>query len=219
MGKSGVDLSEEFKGRAREFAELAHGLDDEQWQALCVAENWSVGTTAHHVGQSFGSTWGVAQAIMAGSVPPVTWDDINAMNAAHAAEFPNPDKAETLAMLEESAEAVAQAISELDDDALERSAVVAAFSPEPLPGSSKPDIRHPAGDQQRSPAGFSMRVVAPDSGAWRPACLSRLPEFDKRFSIGCVNQPALVLKCGRRAVARVDRRGVRQGCDPLDARS
>lgn len=133
MAKSTVELSEEFKSKAREFAELVHELDDNQWQALCVAENWSVGTTAHHVGQSFSSTWGVARAILSGSVPPITWDDINAMNAAHAAEFPDPDKAETLAMLEESAEIVASEIAKLGEDELDSSAVVAAFSPEPLP--------------------------------------------------------------------------------------
>ncbi|MEZ4523166.1 MAG: DinB family protein [Thermomicrobiales bacterium] len=132
MAKTGADLSSEFNDRATEFAELIRGLDDEQWHALCEAENWSVGTTAHHVGQSFNSTWGITEAIMAGSVPPVSWDDINAMNAAHAAEFPNPDRAETLALIEDSAASVTEAIAALDDEALDKSAVVAAFSPEPL---------------------------------------------------------------------------------------
>lgn len=133
MARSSAELSQALEARAREFADLVRGLDDEQWQALCEGENWSVGTTAHHVGTSFGATWGITQAIIAGEVPPIAMDDIDAMNAAHAAEFPNPDKDETLELIESSAARVARELAELDDALLDRSAVVQAFGPDPLP--------------------------------------------------------------------------------------
>lgn len=158
MSKTSADLSQEFQSRASEFADLVRGLDDEQWQALCVAENWSVGTTAHHVGESFESTWGVTGLIVADSVPPISWDDINAANADHAAKFPNPDKAETLEMIEAKSAEVAEAIAALPEDDLDKAAVVPAFGAEPLParnwiemvvighiGMHKPSIEAAAG--------------------------------------------------------------------------
>jgi hypothetical protein len=130
--KSAADLSQEFEARARAFADLVRGLDDEQWREICVAETWSVGTTAHHVGQSLGSTWGVAKAMLAGNLPAISWDDINAMNAAHAAEYPNPDMGETLALIEELTSSVAAEIAALNEDELRHSEVVPAFGADPL---------------------------------------------------------------------------------------
>ncbi len=132
MGKNSAELSKDFEARASEFANLVRGLDDEQWGALCVAENWSVGTTAHHVGQGFESTYSLVDAMLADSVPPISWGDIDAMNAAHAAEFPNPDKDETISMIEQSTSTVAAAIAALNDDALDSSALVPAFGADPL---------------------------------------------------------------------------------------
>lgn len=131
--RNAAALAAEFEAKAREFAELVRGLDDEQWLEVTGAEGWSVGTTAHHVGQSIAPTWDFAQAMLANDVPIITQDDLNAFNAAHAAEFPNPDKAETLALIEQSAAEVASSLAALDDAALDHSAVVTVFGPEPLP--------------------------------------------------------------------------------------
>jgi hypothetical protein len=133
MAKSSAELSQEFNAKATAFADLVRGLDDKQWRATCEVEGWSVGTTAHHVGQSLEVTFGLTGLMIAGNVPPVSWDDINASNAAHAQEFPNPDRAETLAMIERSTATVTEGIAALSDDDLDAAAVVPAFSPEPLP--------------------------------------------------------------------------------------
>ena len=52
MPKSGAELSQEFSTAAAAFADLVRGLSDEQWNAVSAAEEWSVGTVAHHVAQS-----------------------------------------------------------------------------------------------------------------------------------------------------------------------
>ncbi len=132
MSKNGAQLSQELKTTSQAFIELLQGLDDEQWAATTREENWSVGTVAHHVAQSFGTTWGMVDLMLADSVPAVSWDDINAMNAAHASEHPNPDKQETIDLAEQSTAQVSAAMAKLDDESLDQTAVIPAFSPEPL---------------------------------------------------------------------------------------
>ena len=133
MAKNSAELSREFNQQATAFAELVRGLNDEQWQATCEAEGWSVGTTAHHVAQSFEATFGLTGAMIADSVPLINIENIHASNAAHAAEFASPDRAETLAMIERSTGVVTDAIAGLSDEDLDAAAVVAAFGPDPLP--------------------------------------------------------------------------------------
>ena len=132
MTKSSAELSQAFTAQADAFAELIKGLDDEQWQTTTEEEGWSVGTVAHHVATGLGSTWGFTDMMLAANIPDMTFDDINAMNAAHASEHPNPDKAETVAMFETSAAQVAEGIAALDESSLDHAAVVPAFSQDPL---------------------------------------------------------------------------------------
>ena len=133
MSNSSADLAQEFNARATKFAELVRGLNDEQWKVMTEAEGWSVGTAVHHIGQSLETTFGFTSLIIGDTVPSVSMDDIHSSNAAHAEEFAHPDKAETLAMIEASTETVTEGIAALSDDDLDRAAVVAAFSSEPLP--------------------------------------------------------------------------------------
>ncbi len=133
MAKSSAELSQEFNGTASAFADLVRGLSDEQWQATCEGEGWSVGTTAHHIGQSLETTFGLANLIITDNVPSVSMEDIHASNAAHAEEFAAPDQAETLALIEQGTAAVTAGIAALSDDDLDAAAVVSAFGPDPLP--------------------------------------------------------------------------------------
>jgi uncharacterized protein (TIGR03083 family) len=133
MAKHSAELSREFNQQATAFAELVRGLNDEQWQATCEAEGWSVGTTAHHVAQSFEATFGLTGAIIADSVPSLSMEDFHASNAAHAAEFASPDRAATLALIEHSTGVVTAAIAALSDEDLDAAAVVGAIGPDPLP--------------------------------------------------------------------------------------
>jgi len=130
--KSAAELSQAFEARAREFADLVRGLDEQQWLLVTEAEGWPVGTTAHHVAVAFESLWGLTEALLADNVPSFTMDDINAANAQHAAEYPNPDKAETLAMLENGARDLAAKIAALSDEQLDHKAVVPLFGPDPI---------------------------------------------------------------------------------------
>ena len=133
MTRSSAELSREFSAAAAEFANLIRGLNEEQWNATTEAEGWSVGTVAHHVAQSLEITWGMTDLMLSDNVPPVTFDDINAANAAHAAEFANPDQAETVALMEQATPVVAEGIAALDDAALDHAALVQAFGDDPLP--------------------------------------------------------------------------------------
>ena len=133
MAKNSAELSQEFSQQATDFAELVRGLSDEQWQATTAEEGWSVGTVAHHVGASFESTFGLCGLMIADNVPSISLDDIHAGNAAHAEEHASPDKAETLALIEQSTATVTDGLASLSDDDLDAAAVVPAFGPDPLP--------------------------------------------------------------------------------------
>ena len=132
MAKSGAELAQDLNASASEFADLIRGLNDEQWNRTTDAEGWSVGTVAHHVAQSLEVTFGMTDLMLSNSVPPVTFDDINAANAAHAEEHAHPDQAETVAMLEKAAPAIAEGMAALDDASLDHAATIPAFGDEPM---------------------------------------------------------------------------------------
>ena len=132
MAKSSTELSQEFNEAATSFAELVRGLNDEQWQATAEGEGWSVGTTARHVAQGLQFTWGITDAILSSNMPSFTGEDVDNINAQHAEEHPNPDKAETVAMMEQAIPEITSKIAALDNEALDQTGVVEAIGEEPI---------------------------------------------------------------------------------------
>jgi hypothetical protein len=117
--------SEEFAKRFEqvnsEFTRAVESSSDGQWRAVCKDEGRAVGVTAHHVAVSHVGISGLVGAIAAGAaMPPLTMDNINEGNAAHAAEHANCRKEETAKLLRENGVAAAQMVRGLSDDQLDK---------------------------------------------------------------------------------------------------
>jgi len=119
-------LAAEFERVSRELVEYVSGLDRDQWLTPGVNspimtlgdedENRPVGTIAHHVAMGYGrSAQGIATLVAGGQL---TAPQAGA-TARHAAEHPEPDQAETIALLRKSGAAVAAAIRGLTEEQLD----------------------------------------------------------------------------------------------------
>jgi hypothetical protein len=87
----------------------------------------------HHVATMYPLEIELAQTLAGGDpVTGVTWDDVHAMNAAHAKEFDAVTKEETLELLEKNSAAAAEAIRALSDEELSRFAPISMYSNAPL---------------------------------------------------------------------------------------
>ena len=92
----------------------------------CEGEGWPVTVAAHHVAVSHTGIFGLVQLIANGQeVPAITMEMIDAGNAQHAIEFANIGRDETLEMLRRDGKATADALRNLTDEQLDRTAPMA----------------------------------------------------------------------------------------------
>jgi hypothetical protein len=123
-------LAADFESSYTTFATYLESLGPDQWRSPAVNhpdivagqdERRPVGVIAHHVGDTVPMfaerAWRIA---MADPLDPITSPEMDAANARHAAVNPNPDQAETVAMLRDNVERAAEMIRGLSDDDLDR---------------------------------------------------------------------------------------------------
>jgi uncharacterized damage-inducible protein DinB len=123
-------MSDRARSLARQLDQANHeliatieGLSDAQWHAKASGDGRSVGVVAHHVATSHQAVSGLVGAIAHGQpVPDITMDMVHQGNAAHAAQYANCTKAETLALLRQNGAAAVAMVRALGDAELERSA-------------------------------------------------------------------------------------------------
>jgi hypothetical protein len=118
-------LAAEFERVNRELAEYLRSLDSDQWLARAVNspimqygdedENRPIGTIVHHVASSHLRTIDNLPLMAAGEPMPRPQPG---SAARHATEHAEPDQAETIALLEDSARRLADLIRGLSDEQL-----------------------------------------------------------------------------------------------------
>src|SRR5262245_561596 len=92
-----AQLAERLEIGARALAEFANTLTEAEWQTAMVHDHRPVGVVVHHVASMYPIEIQIAQTAAAGKpIAGVTWNDVHAINAKHAAEFANVTKAEAL---------------------------------------------------------------------------------------------------------------------------
>ncbi len=98
------------------------GCTAEGWRRITASEEWTVAAAAHHFASVQQGFVGLVTVLASGETfsPPPGMDDIDRSNAQHAAEYAAADRADTLALLRESGEAIAGLLSGLDDEGLDR---------------------------------------------------------------------------------------------------
>ena len=118
---------------ARALAAFADTLTQAEWETRTPKDGRKVGVIVHHVANMYPLEIELAQKLARGEpISGVTWDDVAAVNAAHAKEYDGVTKAAALALLERNSSAAATAVRALSDDELDRAASVSLNADAPL---------------------------------------------------------------------------------------
>jgi hypothetical protein len=132
MGKRSNAIAERLEQGAQALETLANGLTPAQWQAR-VKDGRKVGVVVHHVANMYPLEIQLAQGLAAGKpIAGVTWDDVHAMNAAHAKEFDGVTKEQAIALLRKNSKDAAAAIRALSDADLDNGSTISLNSDAPL---------------------------------------------------------------------------------------
>jgi hypothetical protein len=125
-------LAADFESANNAVIAAVEGCSNDQWQAICKEEGWSVAVAAHHVAASHAGIMGLAQLVADGKeVPALTMEVFDAANAQHAREFANVSRDETLELLRRDGASVASALRALSDEQLDRTAPMAFAGGQP----------------------------------------------------------------------------------------
>ena len=126
-------LADRLEQGARALISFATGLTDAQWQTRTPRDGRTVGVIVHHVASVYPIEVQLAQTMAGGQpVTGVTWDDIHAMNARHAAEFATVTKDVAVDLLTKNSAAAAAAIRTLTDEQLAQAVTVSLYGDAPL---------------------------------------------------------------------------------------
>jgi len=126
-------LAARLEQGARDLADFTAGLTDADWQQRISHDGRKVGVVVHHVASMYPIEIELAQKLAAGeSVTGVTWDDVRAINAAHAKQNDAVTKAEALDLLVRNSRAAAAAIRKLSDAELDTAAPLSLNADAPL---------------------------------------------------------------------------------------
>jgi len=126
-------LAERLEQGALALATLASALTDAEWQTPLPKDGRKIGVVVHHVANMYPVEIQLAQVLADGKpVEGVTWDDVHAINAAHAKEFDAVTKEVALELLRRNSAAAAAAIRALSAEQLALAAPVSMYANAPL---------------------------------------------------------------------------------------
>lgn len=119
-------LAKQLEEANNELIAAIEGCTDEQWQAACADEGWSVGVTAHHVANSQSGLTRLVKGMASGQpVPPVTQEWLDDRNAQWSQEFAGRTPAEAVELLRTSSVEAVNTVRGLSDEQLRSTATVA----------------------------------------------------------------------------------------------
>lgn len=133
MSKRSNALAERLEAGARALADLASELTDTEWEMRGPKDRRKIGVLVHHVGNMYPIEIELAQLLAQGKpITGVSWENVHAMNAAHARENDAVTKEAALDLLARNSAAAASAIRALSDEELDRAAPVSLNDDAPL---------------------------------------------------------------------------------------
>jgi hypothetical protein len=119
--RTGADLAEAFEAAAAEVIAAVDQLPEARWDDICPEEGWTYAVTAHHVAVGFELAANLVTMVASGQpLPPMTWDDVNEQNAAHATATAGISKPEVLVALRRKREQALEAVRALSEEQLSR---------------------------------------------------------------------------------------------------
>jgi hypothetical protein len=103
----------------------------EQWQARCADGEWTQGFSGYHAGASIGNITGMVQAMADGQpFAPVTFNQIDQMNAEFLSQHADCTRDETLALIRQNSPASVAFVRNLTDQQLDHKVSLAVGLPE-----------------------------------------------------------------------------------------
>ena len=130
MGVKTEALATLIETKARDAAAVLEKLTDADWKKVTEAEKWTVGATAHHLAGGLEAVSGIVKGLVAGHAHGnFTMGMLDQMNAQHAKEHANCNKAETAALLKKGAATASAVVRGLSDDQLAKSGTVFSDAP------------------------------------------------------------------------------------------
>jgi hypothetical protein len=133
MSQRSNALADRLEQGARALADLASSLTDAEWRTRIPNDGRKIGVVVHHVASMYPLEMQIAQTLARGEpVVGVTWDDVHALNAAHAKEHDGVTKEAALDLLRRNSAAAAAAIRALGDKELDWAAPVSLNADAPL---------------------------------------------------------------------------------------
>lgn len=121
MATQAEALAAEVAGANEALIDAVRQCSDEDWRRHSASEGRSVGVLAHHVALAYGPIAGMAQAVADGQAPRLpSQDQLDEMNAHHAAEAAHVGREETADLLRRNGTAAATLVRGLSDAQLAR---------------------------------------------------------------------------------------------------
>jgi len=126
-------LATTLENGARALADFAARLTGPEWTLPLPHDGRPLGVIVHHVATMYPVEIRLALTLADGeAIAGVTWNDVHAMNAGHAAEYAGVTKEEALRRLATNAAAAASAIRGLSDAQLDSAAPISLYGDAPL---------------------------------------------------------------------------------------
>lgn len=126
-------LADRLEAGARRLAALATRLTAIQWQSRIPKDGRKVGVVVHHVASMYPLEIQLAQQLAAGQpITGVSWNDVHALNARHAAEHDGVRQDDAVALLLKNAADAAAVIRALSDGELDRANGISLNDDAPL---------------------------------------------------------------------------------------
>ena len=130
MGARANALAKQFEEASQAMTDALGRLSDADWRKATSAEKWTVGVLAHHVALGHAAIANLIKTVASGqSVPNLTMEALDKMNAQHAREHANCTKAETLELHKKNAATAAGVVRGLSDAELDRSGTILTGRP------------------------------------------------------------------------------------------
>ena len=126
-------LAERLVRGANDLVTLARKLTQAEWESRVPKDGRRIGVIVHHVASMYPLEIQLALTLASGRpVTGVTHDDVNALNAKHAAEHDTVPRRETFELLLRNSAAAADAVRKLSDAELDLAAPVSLYGDAPL---------------------------------------------------------------------------------------
>ena len=126
-------LADRLERGAAALAALAGSLTEAQWQARVPGDGRRIGVLVHHVASMYPLEIQLAQTLATGRpIEGVTWNDVHALNAAHARDQDTVTQAAAVELLRTNSASAAAAIRALSDAELDQAAPISLNDDAPL---------------------------------------------------------------------------------------